>query len=61
MPEKRFEEQKAVELMQGICNGLSYLHAKNIIHRDLKRDNILLEKNVPKICDFGFSRKIASE
>ncbi|KAM3143548.1 hypothetical protein pb186bvf_004310 [Paramecium bursaria] len=44
------------EIMKDIFNGLSYLHQFNIIHRDLKMENILLSKEgVAKIADFGLS------
>ena len=40
-----------------IGNGLSYLHSDNILHRDLKSLNILLDINYcAKICDFGLAK-----
>uniref|UniRef100_A0ACD5YMH4 Uncharacterized protein n=1 Tax=Avena sativa TaxID=4498 RepID=A0ACD5YMH4_AVESA len=45
------------QIIRGICQGLHYLHQKNIIHLDLNPTNILLDHNlVPKITDFGKSR-----
>ncbi|KAG7339382.1 protein tyrosine kinase [Nitzschia inconspicua] len=39
-----------------IVQGMAFLHAKNIIHRDLKLSNILLDRNYrAKISDFGMS------
>jgi coatomer subunit beta' len=46
----------------GICQGLHYLHQKNIVHFDLKPANILLDDNlVAKITDFGLSRCFIGE
>ncbi|KAI0982139.1 hypothetical protein GJ496_007198 [Pomphorhynchus laevis] len=40
-----------------ILRGLKYIHSSNVIHRDLKPNNLLLNKNCElKICDFGLSR-----
>lgn len=42
----------------GIVDGLAYLHARNVIHCDLKAANILTTKSgIVKLGDFGVSRE----
>ena len=41
--------------MRDVLAGLAYLHARSIIHRDIKPQNIFLQGSKPKIGDFGFA------
>ncbi|KDP31115.1 hypothetical protein JCGZ_11491 [Jatropha curcas] len=50
-----------VELALDLARGLSYLHSQKIVHRDVKTENMLLNKNrTVKIADFGVARVEAS-
>jgi serine/threonine protein kinase len=50
--------RQAIEITIGILNGLEFLHSKNIIHRDVKPANILMQNNTPRLADFGISRAL---
>lgn len=42
-----------------ILRGLKYIHSANVVHRDLKPRNLLVNKNCDlKICDLGLARAI---
>jgi serine/threonine protein kinase len=48
-------------LMYQFLSGLAEIHRFNVIHRDLKPQNLLISrKGVLKVADFGFARFIAS-
>lgn len=57
-----FEERHAKLIFYKILKGIEILHNNNICHRDLKLENILLDKNYnPIIADFGTAKIIESE
>lgn len=51
---KPMDIERAKKLTHDICNGMESAHAANVIHRDLKPNNILInEDSLVKIVDFG--------
>lgn len=60
--EKPIPVWKAVHIIKGITDALSYAHSHGFIHRDIKPHNILLtEALVPKVTDWGMSKVLASD
>ncbi|XP_031567572.1 mitogen-activated protein kinase kinase kinase 3-like [Actinia tenebrosa] len=54
---KHFEQEIVRKYTWQLLKGLEYLHENNVIHRDIKGRNILLNETLEcvKLCDFGIS------
>lgn len=60
-----YTEEEAARIISSILSAVSYMHSKNICHRDLKYENILFVTNEPKseikLIDFGLSSKYGND
>ncbi len=56
---KYLTEAEARPIFRQVVYGLAHIHSRNVLHRDIKLDNILLDgEGGVKICDFGVSKII---
>ncbi|XP_031440531.1 cyclin-dependent kinase-like 2 isoform X2 [Clupea harengus] len=54
------EQNRCRAYLYQILRALNYCHQHNIIHRDVKPENVLVsQQGVVKLCDFGFARTLA--
>jgi len=55
-----FREEVVAIFIRQVLQGLCYLHAQGIVHRDIKGDNILTNKDgIVKLADFGIAMKLS--
>ena len=63
-------EERKGNISEGVCSyilyqtlrGLNALHKRNIVHRDIKSDNILVNENGDlKLADFGYAAQLTQE
>lgn len=54
---KKLSWRRRLKMLRDICRGMMCIQRMNIVHRDLKSANCLVDKHwTVKICDFGLSR-----
>lgn len=51
-------EENAIKIMKGLLAGFAYAHSKNIVHRDVKPNNVIISRDFQtvKILDFGIAK-----
>ena len=56
--EGRWSEPRWREVLSGLIDGLSVVHEKEVLHRDIKPDNVMLRADgTPVLIDFGAARQ----
>ncbi|SCU79875.1 LAFA_0B06194g1_1 [Lachancea sp. 'fantastica'] len=59
---RRLKESVACRLFAQLISGVCYMHSKGLVHRDLKLENLLLDKQENLlITDFGFVNEFSPE
>jgi serine/threonine protein kinase len=58
--ERQLSLDQALAITRDVADALEYAHAQNIVHRDIKPDNILIERDSGRavVTDFGIARAI---
>ena len=57
---QRLPENTALEVGRQVAEAFCHLELNNMVHRDMKPENIMLAGDVVKICDLGLAREIRS-
>ncbi|MGB7212421.1 MAG: serine/threonine-protein kinase [Gemmatimonadales bacterium] len=57
--ERQLPIDTALQLAREVADALGYAHARGVIHRDVKPDNILFAGSHAMVADFGIARAIS--
>ena len=55
----KLNEKMSKYIFKQLLEAIKYIHSKNIVHRDIKLDNVLIDlNNNIKLCDFGVGKMV---
>jgi len=53
---RRLPLRDRLVLFEGVCESIAYVHARGLVHRDIKPGNLLVDENGrPRLLDFGIA------
>lgn len=59
-PDRVFRWNEVAPWVKQLCEALQYAHEENVVHRDLKPGNLMIDaKGRLKLCDFGLAASVA--
>jgi eukaryotic-like serine/threonine-protein kinase len=58
--ERRLGVAEGVSILRDVARALAYAHQQNVVHRDIKPDNVLLAGDAAVVTDFGIAKAITA-